>query len=421
MGERIQVDEPQAVVASPLPSSGGPSNPEPAGDPNTSGLATGPRRTARPLKQVDHGASSLVSTAAREAELKEKEKAASQRNTPKTGVTPARTPLVASKAEHVPIFGTAGESGKVLEDAVNQYNKARLNVRMADVKTCEVGANQKLAEFITDFRDDPADTSMPDECGMTDQLKVWICKGKAGVLEKVGNEAEDGADGLFAWRIIEEDGPGAAAHPHPAPAPAPAGSGSHPHEGTAGSSSPSAKREWLVFFQAKVEKSARSQTDPRATMVDFTYKNKNDLQMLLLDKKVKEERAKVSYLVSSLPNLLFLFTHLLVLNMQYKSNVRVFGGYLVFTAKSIVFIPLPEVLKYADTPKHVEKCKTEPVVVNRLMTKELMATHRAKTDFLTTIISYDHLDLKQLASQFETHATLGDAGTGTAGPAPART
>ncbi|KAG8820524.1 hypothetical protein FRB91_009162 [Serendipita sp. 411] len=383
------------VVASPLPATGDTNTPGLTGDSSTPSLP----RNARSRKQVDHGASFLVSQEAIADEQRQKEKAALKAITPRTGATPARTPLVPSSAEHIPVFGTAGESGKVLEDAVNQYNKARLNVRMADVQACEVGANKKLEQFITRFRDDPADTSMPDERGITDQLKVWIREGKAGVLEKVGNEAEDGADGLFAWRVVEGDEPGAAAHTHPAPAPAPApaGSGSHPHEGTAGSSSPSAKREWLVFFQAKVEKPASLHGDLDATMVDFTYKNKNDLQMLLLDKKVKEERAK------------------------YKSNVRVFGGYLVYTTKSIVFIPLPEVLKYANTPANIEKCKAEPVVVNRLMTEKLMATHRAKTDFLSSIMNYDHLNLDQLTSQFATHATIGDAGTSTAGPVPART
>ncbi|KAG8755602.1 hypothetical protein FRC14_003813 [Serendipita sp. 396] len=378
------------VVASPLPSVTGTNTPELVEGTSTPGL-TGDSstpslpRSARSRKQVDHHASMLLSPEAIADEQRRRDKTSSKGN------TPARTPLNVPDAEHVPVFGTGTET---LEDAVkNDKARASLLTSLAQIKKCEKEVNEQIITLFKDFREateGDVDDSEPGETGITDKLRILIHKGKAGSMQKLTQEDIHGADGLFALRIVETDGA----------TPASAGA-SQSRPGTAsGSTSPNGRKEWLVFFQAKVEKRAPLQTDPTGMMIDFMYQSGSgddgELQMHLLERKVNEERAK------------------------HKSSVRVFGGYLIYTSNGVVFIPLPEVLKYTKGD-NLAKAKGKRTDTNRRMTKELMAIHGKDTLFLTSILDYDHLNINRLTSQLATHATISGAGAGTGATTPART
>jgi len=150
-----------------------------------------------------------------------------------------------------------------------------------------------VSAFFRDFQDN-FNMSVPDERGLTDRLLLEMKKAGATVNFTRSSQAEEGQYGYdYSWKFT-----------------------------TANKDTPVPQAlKFAIYLQAKSYKPDPTPArGPNAVTADFTYKNANGRQMDLLNNKVAAAKAAAP-------------------------DIRVFGGYILYSRTTVTFVPLPDVLQ----------------------------------------------------------------------------
>ncbi|KAG8831769.1 hypothetical protein FRC17_002604 [Serendipita sp. 399] len=245
----------------------------------------------------------------------------------------ANTPFPPSTPKQEAIMGTGDQS---LEASVPQASHDFLHAtRDALDKACQQ-IQDDLVGFINKFHANCIrqgnDVCNPDERGLTNRLYMAITDNNAGYMPPdSAGEATTGADSFHAIRFIEDDG-----------------------------------TEVLSYWQAKLLKFPKKDDLQNGKgVIEFTQKNANDMQMLLLDAKVREERAK------------------------YKNTVAVVAFYIIYTSTEVFAVPNNYVLTWCAGAKKLADCRKDRVQPKRKITEEVMQRYAKKEKcFLKYIREY---------------------------------
>ncbi|KAG8832920.1 hypothetical protein FRC17_000316 [Serendipita sp. 399] len=258
----------------------------------------------------------------------------------------ANTPKVPGTPLQELIMGTGNEP---LETSVPQASHDLLRVTPDALdKACQE-IQREVADFIKKFHNNCIrqgnDVCNPDERGLTNRLYMAITDNNAGYMPPdSAGEATTGADSYHAIRFIGDDG-----------------------------------AEVLSYWQAKLLKFPnKDDLQNGKGVIEFTQKylteyfkkfasemNANNLQMLLLDAKVREERAK------------------------YKKTVAVAAFYIIYTSTEVFAVPNSYVLTWCAGAKKLADCKKDRVQPKRKMTDEVMEKYAKKDKcFLKYILEY---------------------------------